>query len=78
MLVTEKPVLFSVHSSFHVYLYRSMLEPHCKEDPKLKELIEVLLDWINDELAEYRIIVKDVEEDFYDGQVLQVSPCKKI
>ena len=55
-----------------------MLEPHCKEDPKLKELIEVLLDWINDELAEYRIIVKDVEEDFYDGQVLQVSPCKKI
>jgi len=50
---------------------RSMLEPHCKEDPKLKELITVLLDWINDELAEYRIIVKDVEEDFYDGQVLQ-------
>lgn len=50
---------------------RSMLEPHCKEDPKLKELIGVLLDWINDELAEYRIIVKDVEEDFYDGQVLQ-------
>ena len=54
-------------------LTRSMLEPHCKEDPKLKELIDVLLDWINDELAEYRIIVKDVEEDFYDGQVLQVG-----
>ena len=49
-----------------------MMEPNSKEDPKLKLLIEVLLDWINDELAEYRIIVKDVEEDFYDGQVLQV------
>jgi len=50
---------------------RTMLDPHCKEDPKLRELINVLLDWINDELAEYRIIVKDIEEDFYDGQVLQ-------
>jgi len=31
----------------------------------------MLLDWINDELADHRIIVKDVIEDLYDGQVLQ-------
>ena len=35
----------------------------------LQELIRVLLDWINDELHTERIIVQDVEEDLYDGQV---------
>jgi len=35
-----------------------------------QELIRVLLDWINDELHTDRIIVQDVEEDLYDGQVL--------
>lgn len=37
----------------------------------MKELIQVLIDWINDELAAQRIIVKDISEDLYDGQVLQ-------
>ena len=32
---------------------------------------QVLIDWINSELEEDRIIVKDLEEDCYDGQVLQ-------
>ncbi|XP_046390983.1 beta-parvin [Ischnura elegans] len=50
---------------------RSMIEPKSYEDPKLKELIYVLIEWINDELADQRIIVKDIEEDLYDGQVLQ-------
>ena len=31
----------------------------------------MLLDWINDVLAEDRIIVKDIEEDLFDGQILQ-------
>ena len=31
----------------------------------------MLLDWINDELAEQRIIVTDLEEDMFDGQILQ-------
>lgn len=31
----------------------------------------MLLDWINDELADHRIIVKDIEEDLFDGQILQ-------
>ncbi|XP_065224000.1 beta-parvin [Planococcus citri] len=50
---------------------RSMIEPHSYDDPKLKELIAVLIDWINDELADHRIIVKTLDEDLYDGQILQ-------
>ncbi|KFM65306.1 Alpha-parvin, partial [Stegodyphus mimosarum] len=48
-----------------------MIEPASYDDPKLKELINILIEWINDELAGHRIIVKDIEEDLYDGQVLQ-------
>merc|ERR1712141_819664 len=50
---------------------RSMIEPKSYENPKLQELIKVLIEWINDELHEDRIIVQDIEEDMYDGQVLQ-------
>lgn len=50
---------------------RSMIEPRSFDSPKLQSLITVLMDWINDQLAEYRIIVQDIEEDLYDGQVLQ-------
>ena len=48
---------------------RSMIEPRSFDSPKLQSLITVLMDWINDQLAEYRIIVQDIEEDLYDGQV---------
>jgi len=48
-----------------------MIEPRSYEEPKFKELISVLIEWINDELAGHRIIVKDLEEDLYDGQILQ-------
>lgn len=50
---------------------RTMIDPNSKEDPKFKELNKVLIDWINDVLVEERIIVKQLEEDLYDGQVLQ-------
>lgn len=50
---------------------RSMIEPRSFESPKLQSLIRVLMDWLNDELADYRIIVQDIEEDLYDGQILQ-------
>ncbi|XP_022102659.1 beta-parvin-like isoform X2 [Acanthaster planci] len=49
---------------------RSMIEPDSREDPKLKELIQVLMDWINEEMKEQRVIVRDLEEDLYDGQIL--------
>lgn len=48
---------------------RSMIEPKSFENAKFKELIKVLIDWVNDELHHYRIIVQDIEEDLYDGQV---------
>nr|XP_022920144.1 beta-parvin [Onthophagus taurus] len=50
---------------------RCMVDTHALEDPKVKDLIQILIDWINDELAEQRIIVQDIMDDLYDGQVLQ-------
>ena len=34
-------------------------------------ILQVLIDWINDVLVDERIIVKSLEDDLYDGQVLQ-------
>jgi len=50
---------------------RSMIEPKSYENPKLKDLIKIIMEWINDELVDDRIIIQDIEEDLYDGQVLQ-------
>lgn len=50
---------------------RTMLDPACREDPRLQELIKLLVNWVNDELAAYRIIVKNLEEDMFDGQIFQ-------
>jgi parvin len=35
------------------------------------DYFQLLLEWINDVLADDRIIVKDIEEDLFDGQILQ-------
>ena len=51
---------------------RSMIEPRSYDNPRLKDLIAILIEWVNDELHGERIIVQDVEEDLYDGQVLQI------
>ena len=50
---------------------RSIIQPASLQHPHVRELLQVLIDWINDELVEDRIIVTDIEEDLYDGQVLQ-------
>jgi len=50
---------------------RSMIEPKSYENPKLKDLIKIIIEWINDELVDERIIIQDIEEDLYDGQILQ-------
>ncbi|XP_073251110.1 beta-parvin-like [Porites lutea] len=59
-------------ASFHLVENeeRSMVEPASLENGKVKELQEVLLDWINDELSELRIVLRDITEDLYDGQIL--------
>ncbi|KAG4068784.1 hypothetical protein HA402_002475 [Bradysia odoriphaga] len=49
---------------------RAIIQPQSLADPQVQELQQVLIDWINDELANQRIIVKNIEEDLYDGQVL--------
>ena len=41
---------------------RSMIEPKSFENAKLKELIRVLMDWINDELHTERIIVQVISK----------------
>ncbi|XP_045544327.1 parvin, alpha a [Salmo salar] len=51
--------------------FRTIVDPNSKNDSKLQELQKVLIDWINDVLVGERIIVKDLAEDLYDGQVLQ-------
>ena len=42
------------------------------EKKKLEPLVKVLIEWINSELAEKRVIVKDIQEDCYDGQILRL------
>ncbi|XP_074607464.1 beta-parvin-like [Acropora palmata] len=51
---------------------RSMVEPASLENSKVRELQEVLLNWINDELSELRIVLRDIKEDLYDGQILAI------
>uniref|UniRef100_A0A8C0DTA7 Parvin beta n=1 Tax=Balaenoptera musculus TaxID=9771 RepID=A0A8C0DTA7_BALMU len=60
---------------------RTVIDPTSRDDPRFKELVKVLIDWVNDVLVEERIIVKQLEEDLYDGQVLQkllekLADCK--
>lgn len=50
---------------------RSIIDARAEVDPKFLELQQVLIEWINDELSKDRIIVKNLAEDLYDGQVLQ-------
>ena len=35
----------------------------------MQDLIKIIIEWINDELVDERIIIQDIEEDLYDGQV---------
>lgn len=49
---------------------RSIIQPQCLYLPDVRDLFQILIEWINDELVEERIIVNNIEEDLYDGQVL--------
>ena len=49
---------------------RAMLEPHSSHNPEFKQMINVLLTWINSSLKQDSIIVRSFEDDFYDGYVL--------
>ncbi|XP_074605648.1 beta-parvin-like isoform X2 [Brevipalpus obovatus] len=65
----------AIESDPHEYILneyeeRSMLEPSANENSGYKELTQILCNWIGDELSEERIIVKNLQEDLYDGQIL--------
>ncbi|XP_017016046.1 beta-parvin [Drosophila takahashii] len=49
---------------------RAVIDPQSINDPEVIKLQRILVDWINDVLAEQRIIVQQLDEDMYDGQVL--------
>ncbi|CAH8493246.1 unnamed protein product [Heterobilharzia americana] len=50
---------------------RSFIEKSSQNSESVKNLLEKLITWINNELSEHRILVRDIQEDLYDGQLLQ-------
>uniref|UniRef100_A0A8C6SVJ8 Parvin, gamma n=1 Tax=Neogobius melanostomus TaxID=47308 RepID=A0A8C6SVJ8_9GOBI len=49
---------------------RKLIQPTALKDPKLKNLKETLVDWINSTLKAEHIVVQSLEEDLFDGLVL--------
>lgn len=48
-----------------------MLTIESRDDPRVQEVIQLLIHWLNYELASQRIVVKHIQEDLYDGQIVQ-------
>lgn len=49
---------------------RKLIQPSSLKDPKLEQLKQVLIDWINRTLKAEHIVVQSLEEDLFDGLVL--------
>lgn len=49
---------------------RAVIEPSSRNSKPFQDLVQLLVNWVNDELNDQRIIVKHLEMDLYDGQVL--------
>lgn len=49
---------------------RYLIVEESKQQPEYQLLVNQLTNWINDELAQQRIVVRDLQEDLYDGQIL--------
>ncbi|XP_037539575.1 gamma-parvin [Nematolebias whitei] len=49
---------------------QKLIQPTSLKDPKLEQLKEALVDWINRTLTPEHIVVQSLEEDLYDGLVL--------
>lgn len=49
---------------------RAIVDESSRKSPQFQDLVQTLVNWINDELNDQRIIVKHLEMDLYDGQVL--------
>ncbi|KAM4733771.1 gamma-parvin [Anableps anableps] len=49
---------------------RKFIQPTSLKDPKLENLKQALVDWINTTLKAEHIVIQSLEEDLYDGLVL--------
>jgi parvin len=49
---------------------RAIIDESSRNSSQFQDLVHTLVNWINDELNDQRIIVKHLEMDLYDGQVL--------
>ena len=49
---------------------RAIVDESSRQSPQFQDLVRTLVNWINDELNDQRIVVKHLEMDLYDGQVL--------
>ncbi|XP_047451568.1 gamma-parvin [Mugil cephalus] len=49
---------------------RTIIQPTSLKDPKLEQLKEALVDWINKTLKPEHIVVQSLEEDLFDGLIL--------
>ena len=50
-----------------------MIDPHSYNSARFADLRRVLTGWLNDELAQFRIIVKSLEEDLPRNPSLGLS-----
>lgn len=49
---------------------RAIVDDSSRNSQPFQDLVRTLVNWVNDELNDQRIIVKHLEMDLYDGQVL--------
>ncbi|XP_063164355.1 gamma-parvin [Candoia aspera] len=49
---------------------KKYIKPSSRQDPELEALQKFLINWINTTLKDEHIVVKNLEEDLYDGLVL--------
>ncbi|VDK22390.1 unnamed protein product, partial [Anisakis simplex] len=50
---------------------KRFLTNESRDDPRVQEIIHLLIQWLNDELSAQRIVIKHIQEDLYDGQIIQ-------
>lgn len=49
---------------------RAIVDESSRNSQPFQDLVRVLVNWVNDELYDKRIIMKNLEMDLYDGQIL--------
>lgn len=65
--LSDKP---QVEEEYALFNNKVMLRPGAMDAEDVKKLINILLEWVNEVLAERRILIRDFFEDFADGQIL--------